>query len=158
MSAMMCRLLHCWQNPGLLTDTYLTSHVSKVLYVSSSNSNLPVHGKFFFIHFCLSVPWCFLLLWDHFDILKFFTFSITFVKLKRVSSFPENVFAVTLVCCKMEINPNALCLWICLNAQRKKNIFQSFFGNEWVNMVSKIWCKPEQIRIKVWRNCLLFVQ
>lgn len=151
----MCKWLHCWQNPGLLTDTYLTSHISKVLYVSSSNSNL--HGKWLFYTFLFVSALVFFITMRSLWYSQIFHIFYHICKAKMSFQFPWKCFCCDLVCCNMEINPYALCLWICLNTQRKGNIFHHF-GNEWPPLIwcKKIWSKAEHICVKLLRLQVLF--
>lgn len=90
------------ESTGSLTDAYLTFCIFKVLYfyLSYSNCNIVDTTERLFIHFsCLSVPWCiFFKLWNHFDILEFSLFSITFVNAEMSFKSPSRSFCGDIVC------------------------------------------------------------
>lgn len=95
------------ESTGLLTDAYLTSHTFRVLYFYVSNSNCdlfsPENGflYIFLVCQCLGV-FFFFVLWNHFDILKFSPFSITFVKTEIHFQCLRKSFCSDLVCCYMK--------------------------------------------------------
>lgn len=151
MSAVMCRLLHCWQNPGLLTDIYLTSHISKVLYVSNSNSNL--YWKWLFYTFLFVSALVFFITMRSLWYSQIFHIFYHICKAEMSFPFPWKRFCCDLVCCNMEINPYALCLWICYS--KKREYISLEIHSLKMKNCSK-WSKPEHICIKVLRSQVLF--
>lgn len=140
MSAMMCRLLHCWQTPGC--SQILTSlHTALKYCMWAAQTAIYRYMGIFFYTFLFVSALVFFITMRSLWYSQFFHLFYHICKAETSFQFSWKCFCCDLVCCKMEINPNALCLWICLNAQRKNNRFQSFFGNEWLHMVSQIWCK-----------------
>lgn len=152
----MCRLLHCWQNPGLLTDTYLTSRIFKVLYVSNPNSNL--HRKWLFYTFLFVSALVFFMTMRSLWYSQIFHLFYHICKAKMRFQSPWKCFCRDLVCCNMEINPNALCLWICSRtSQRGGNVFHHFvIPWQWSNIVLKVHNKSEDVCVKVLRLQVLF--
>lgn len=99
------------ESNGLLTDSYLTLHIFKVLYFVRElfKLRLCLNSKSLFIRSsCLSVPWWFLFSFFNSEIILIFSsfhlFYIIFVRVKFPSSLPWNLFAVTLYAVILKIN------------------------------------------------------
>lgn len=98
------KMLHCRHRQHWISHRCLPhfTHIQSTVFLRNSNCNRIYTANGFLYIFlvcqCLGVFFTMESLWYS----QIFTFFYHICKLKLVSSLPENLFAVTLVCCNME--------------------------------------------------------